>query len=245
MATPKQIRSTLLRLVRKAKSEVRTVASSSQDPATVRAALFAATPLIVGDYSDGSSALALEWYEELRDAAETAAQFTPRPLVLVPDDEITAIVAETTRSIYDFERGVESDLSKALAEATQLLEVESERLIVSAYTDTMTGNVADDPDAVGWRRFARPEACKFCLMLAAKGAVYTEATARFAAHGAVVAGKRKGGNCMCIAGPAFGGKDIWAEATPEQYVASKRRRTAKERADLREYLNHNFPDAPG
>ena len=49
---------------------------------------------------------------------------------------------------------------------------------------------------------------------------------------------------MCLAGPAFDGEGI-AKATPMQYVASKRKRTEKERAALRDYLNHNFPDAPG
>lgn len=60
-----------------------------------------------------------------------------------------------------------------------------------------------------------------------------------------MAGGRKGGNCMCIAGPAFGGKEIWAEATPVQYLASRKKRTAKQKAALRKYLNSNFPDAPG
>jgi hypothetical protein len=207
--------------------------------------LFAATPLIINDYTSGSSALALDWYEELRDAARVAQRFSPRPLVLVTDDEIAAIVAETTAALHDIERGIEKDIEAALAESLELLEAEIEEEVAAAFRDTMTGNVSADPAAVGWRRFARPEACKFCLMLAARGAVYTEATARFAAHGAVMGGNRKGGNCMCIAGPAFGGKETWAEASPMQYVASSAKRTAAQQATLRDYLNKNFPDAPG
>ena len=224
---------------------MRAVATSSKDPETVRAALFVAAPLIVADYTDGSSALALDWYEELRDAAAVTETFTPSPLVLVTDDTVAAIVAETTEALREIQQGIEREVEDALAESVRLLEGETERMVADAFRDTVTSNVAADPAAGGWRRFARPEACKFCLMLAARGAVYTEATARFAAHGATTNGKTTGGTCLCIAGPAFGGKGAWAEATPMQYVASKRQRTDRERAALREYLNVNFPDAPG
>lgn len=211
----------------------------------MRAALFAATPLIVSEYTDGSAALALEWYEELRDGAQPDTAFTPTPLVLVTDDNVTAMVAEMSASLYEIQQGIEREIAEATAEAIRLVEDEAERFVADAFRDTVTGNATVDPSAVGWRRFARPGACKFCLMLAARGAVYTEATARFAAHGAAMAGNRKGGNCMCIAGPAFGGKEIWAEATPLQYVASQRRRSESERSALRAYLNKNYPDAPG
>lgn len=246
MATsPSQIRSILQRLGARAKRDVRAVAASSQDPATIRAALFAAAPAIVAEYTDGSSALALEWYDELRLEAPVEKPFTPQPLVLATDEDVAAIVADMTKALHDIEQGILRDIEAARVEAVGLLEDRTEGLVADAFRDTMTGNAKADPEAVGWRRFARPEACKFCKMLADRGAVYTEATARFAAHGAVMGGNRKGGNCMCIAGPAFGGKEIWAEATPMQYVASKRKRTAKERAALRAYLNKHYPDAPG
>lgn len=245
MTTPSQIRSVLLRLTRRAKSDIRAVAASSTDPTTIRAALFVTTPAIVAEYADGSSALALEWYDELRDAAPTSSLFAPRPLTLVTNDDVAAIVAKTTSSIREIQEGFERQIDEAVVESVKLLEDETERLIANSFRETIAGNVKADPDAVGWKRFARPEACKFCLMLAARGAVYTEATARFAAHGAVMAGDRKGGNCMCIAGPEFGGKETWVEATPMQYLASRRKRTAKQRAALREYLNQHYPDAPG
>jgi len=248
MATPSKVRRALRLVARAAAADLRTVAESaaqSGSPSQIRAALFAATPLIVGDYTDGSSALAVDWYSELRDAAEVAQRFSPRPLVLVTDDEIAAIVAETTSALRDIERGIEKDVEVALTESLDLLTAEIEEEVAAAFRDTITGNATADPAAVGWRRFARPEACKFCLMLAARGAVYTAATARFAAHGAVMGGNRKGGNCMCIAGPAFGGKEIWAEATPMQYVASSTKRTPEQQAALRAYLNTNYPDAPG
>lgn len=244
MATPSQIRAVLLRLGRRAQREVEEVATSSTDPAAVRAALFAATPLIVGEYVNGSSALALEWYDDLRLEAAPAERFTPSPLRIVTDEDVAAVVAETTAAIYDLQRGIEREIDEAVAESVRLLAEEAERLVAESFRETMIANVEADPAAVGWRRFARPEACKFCLFLAERGAVYTEATARFAAHGAVMAGGRKGGNCMCIAGPEFS-ETGWVEADPIQYVASQRTRTPKQRAALRAVLNEQFPDAPG
>lgn len=207
--------------------------------------MFAAAPLIVSEYAPAASALSLDWFEEIRDEAAPSSLYVPTPRLNVTDDDVAAVVAQTTEALREITREMEGQIERMMAEAESLLADEVERLAATAFTDTITENVADDPAAVGWRRFARPEACKFCKMLAARGAVYTESTARFAAHGAVMSGNRKGGNCMCIAGPAFGGMEIWGEATPMQYMASKRKRTDAERAALRKYLNHNFPDAPG
>lgn len=255
MATsPDAVRSGLQIVTRAARRDLREVAAAApKDASGLRAVLFAATPLIVSEYVAGTAALALDWYEELRDAAQVASRFAPRPLALVTEDDVRAAVATATEALFEIEQGfvreieksAEEQIREALTESLSLLELEVEEQVVSGFTDTVTGNVEEDPDAAGWRRFARPEACKFCKMLAARGAVYTRETARFAAHGAVMGGNRKGGNCMCIAGPAFGGKDIWAEATPMQYLASKKRRTPEQRAALREYLTENFPDAPG
>lgn len=240
--SPERVRSGLLKITKAARRDLRTVATAAgEDPQQVRAALFAATPLLVADYGDYAGLLAADWFEELREAAAPSSPFAPRPVQLLTDDDIAAAVAATTKML----REAAEDVERQVAEAIAAMEDELAREVAASFNDTMLVNAHEDPASVGWRRFARPEACKFCKMLADRGAVYTAETARFAAHGAVMRGERKGGNCMCIAGPAFGGKEIWGEATPMQYVASKRERTDEERAALREYLNENFPDAPG
>lgn len=255
MATPPdQTRAALLTVATAASAEVAAVAAqaAATGPTEARAALFAAVPLIVESYSVGSSALALDWYEELRDEANPRRPFRPQIVPTFDDDALAAIVAQSTNPLRDLEREfarqadrLGEEMTRALDESLTLLTPQVETLVADGFRETVTENVKADPDAVGWKRHARPEACKFCLMLAARGAVYTEETARFAAHGAVTNGKTTGGNCMCIAGPAFGGKEIWAEATPMQYVASQRTRTPEQQAALRDYLNENFPDAPG
>ena len=244
---PSRVRAALQVVTGAAGADVRQVVAQApaEEPEMVRAALFAAAPLIVSDYSDGAAALALDWFEEIRDEARPRRPFTPTPIRLVTDDDVAAMIARDSEALLREIENPTGDLATAIDESMRLIQAEIENEIAAAFRDTITENAVEDSDAVGWRRFARPGACKLCRMLADRGAVYTESTARFAAHGAVMGGNRKGGNCMCIAGPAYGGKETWAEATPMQYLASRRQRSAADRERLREYLNENFPEAPG
>jgi hypothetical protein len=236
MATsPDVIRRDLTVITGAAQADIRTVANAApNDPTDLRAALFAATPLIINEYADGAAALALNWFEELRNEAGVRTPFQAQPLVTITEDDIAAMVARTTESIHDLQRGIEQDIEKAVTESMAALEAEMQREVAAGFRDTITGNSAQDPESPGWKRFAQAGACKFCEMLSARGAVYTEATARFAAHT----------SCSCLAGPAFGSHDF-VKATPMQYVASKRTRTPAQHAALRDYLNEHFPDAPG
>lgn len=240
MATPSQVRRALSVVTGAALSDVRAVtaaAAATGSPSEVRGALFAATPIIVGDYIDGSAALALDWYEELRDAAAPPHRFTPTPLTVVNTDEIASSVAWSTQTLYDLEQDLDRMTEELLAQATRdaltLLEPVVQKDVASGFRDTILGNTRVDRDAVGWQRYASPGACKFCLMCAARGAVYTEATADFAAHT----------TCHCTAGPSFDPDAPRASAM--QYVASSKTRTPEQQAALREYLNTNYPDAPG
>lgn len=234
MATsPDDTRAALTVVTAAAVAEVRQVADAAgESPTATRAALFAAVPLIVPEYGNAAGALALDWFEELREEAAPNRSFTPT-LTLVTDDDLDAMIARTTRSLYEIEQGIRDDLEEALAEALAGIEAETQKAVATGFWDTTTDNVVADEDARGWQRFARPGACKFCLMCAERGGVYTRQTANFSAHT----------NCHCVARPCW---DADApEATAIQYIAAKRGRSAKERAQLREYLNQNFPDAPG
>lgn len=241
MATPpSEVRSALQVVAAAAAAEVVEVAKSTEpDPSTLRAALFATAPLIVSDYTAGSGALALDWYQDLRDEFGIRDSFSPVLLELVTDDEVRAVVAETTRALHEIEQGFQRDLDASVSESVQLLSESVEKQVIDGFTETIVTNSKRDPVAAGWRRFARPEACSFCKMLAARGAVYTQKTVRFAAHGAVMSGNRKGGNCMCIAGPSFATEGL-VEASAMQYVASQKQRTPEQKTALKQYLHENF-----
>jgi hypothetical protein len=72
-------------------------------------------------------------------------------------------------------------------------------------------------------------------MLADRGAVYSDKTARFAAHS----------SCKCTAQPVFSSSDYGEEASAMQYLASRKKRTPAQQAALREYLNTNYSDFHG
>ncbi|WP_146243444.1 hypothetical protein [Curtobacterium sp. MCLR17_034] len=185
--------------------------------------LLGGIPEVVSYYQDGSAALAADFYDDERDLAGVAGSFTTDLVIVDRTVKLRRAIAWSAEPLFD---GDDVLAGNRLAGVVQLETARS-------YRDTVTGNTERDPQAVGWRRVASG-GCKFCAMLAARGAVYTANTARFAAHE----------HCHCTAAPAFVGYD-GPEASTVQYVASKKNRTPAQRAQLREYLNENFTDLPG
>jgi hypothetical protein len=191
--------------------------------------LVAALPLVVPSYYDAAGVLAASWYDELRDesrpASTYAAEVIGDPVTDWIEREMAAIQVDTQ---VDFE----AEVRRLLDEGAALAEKE----VARGFRDSITGNTRQDSEAVGWSRIARPGACKFCTMLAGKGAVYrSESTAIFAAHQ----------HCHCAARPEFRNGTHGPEASAIQYVASQKRRTDADRAKVRAYLNENYPDHRG
>lgn len=174
--------------------------------------LVAAVPIIVGHYSEGSAALAADHYDDLRAVAAPRQRYTAEPIVNLREERIRrgALWA------------VKADEPAMVAERLgQVVQLETAR----PYRDTITVNQQRDPAAVGWRRNTSSDGCKFCRMLASRGAVYRQSTAHFASHP----------HCSCTASPVFGG-EAGPEASVLQYVASQRRRSESQRRALRAYL---------
>lgn len=191
--------------------------NSMSGPAELqRAALLDGVPAVIEFFSEGSAALAADFYDESRAASGVAPDGFSSSLVIVDRAvKIRRGVAWASEPLFDDAREVS---------ASRLAEVVGSE-VSRPYRDTITGNRKRDPQSTGWRRVSSG-GCAFCRMLAAKGAIYRDSTARFAAHD----------NCGCTAEPVFGPNDHGPEATVMQYVASKRRRTEKEKVALREYL---------
>lgn len=185
-----------------------------------RADLLDAVPEIIAYYSDGSAALAADFYDDEREAAAAASRFSAEPIILDRTEKIRRAIAWSAQPLID---GV-GHTSGRLAEVVQ---IETAR----PYRDTVTTNLSRDSEAKGWRRVTHG-GCGFCRMLADKGAVYRkEMSARFASHP----------NCHCGAQPVFG-SDAGPEASVIQYVASKRRSSAADRQRVREYLAAHYGD---
>ena len=188
-------------------------------PDQIRAAVFESMPAVIGHYSLGSSAIAADWYDDLREAAGAPGNFTSEPVIPDRADKVRNMLGWATEPLY----AAVPDISEV---ALRLLpNVQAE--IASPNRATLTTNVRRDPAANGWRRVAAG-GCKFCRFLAGRGEVYRkEMSARFASHL----------NCNCTAQPVFQGQP-GEEVGVLQYVASKRRenRTPKQRQAINDAL---------
>lgn len=214
MPTPGEYRAALV-LVTGAAVEATTayLGSLTGSPEARRSELLVAVPEVIAYYSDGSSALAADAYDDARESAGAAGRFMAEPVISDRGRKIGNAIAWAAEPLLTGE----GDAVGRLAEVVQL---ETAR----PYRDTITTNRLRDPAAVGWQRVTSG-GCKFCVMLAGRGAVYREATARFASHT----------NCHCTAQPVFDGQG-GDEASVMQYVASQRRRSPAQRQALREHL---------
>lgn len=198
----------------------RLLGSLSGRPEVVRGDLLGAVPELIAYYADGSSALAADFYDDERERAAARGRFLAEPVVLDRGEKIGRAIAWATQPLVDGNGDVPGRLA-------QVVQLETAR----PYRDTITTNRQRDPQSVGWRRVA-VGGCSFCRMLADRGAVYREETARFASHT----------HCHCTAAPVFKGQPIAEEASVVQYVASKRRPTARDRERVRNYLAENYGD---
>ena len=203
-------------------SAVTSILENAQgSPEAQRALLLDSVPEVIGYYSAGSAALAADFYDDERERQAAPKRFMAEPIIADRAVKIREYVAWAADPLFG------GDLSTAIGRLTDVTQLETAR----PYRDTILTNRRRDPSAVGWQRLARAGGCRFCRMLADKGAVYRKDTARFAAHG----------HCQCTAQPVFSSNDFGEEASAMQYLASKRNRTPAQKSQLREYLNLHYP----
>lgn len=183
--------------------------------ASKRLQLLDTVPDVIGYYSEGSAALAVDAYMDAR--MGVAGSYAAVPIVLDRAVKIRRGVAWASDPM-----GV-GDLELASARMAKLMRSEMTR----PYRDTTLRNGAKDGMFVGYTRIARSASCGFCKALAARGAVYRENTAYFAAHD----------SCQCTAAAAFVGQENGPEASVMQYTASKRRRTPAEKAQINDWAS--------
>jgi hypothetical protein len=186
-------------------------------PSELAVALFDLLPGLVDTWGEAAAAAAADWYDEVRASAEVAGKFTA---IVEPLGDLGAyaLAGWATEPL----NLPEPDL---LSAKSRLLDGFQKRIVNSANL-TVTGSASADPNAKGYMRRTRPGACKFCVMVAARGAVYTEKSARFACHG----------HCFCEAVPAWGGKPL----PVHPYKPSAHKSTPEERARVRKWIADNL-----
>lgn len=217
MTTPQQSRAELSAVTQAAVGDAVEIAGRvNGSPEARRLALLDSVPGVIDYYSTGSAALAADFYDERRELAGAKRTYTTELVINDRTVKIRRAVAWASEPMF---ADMTVTLEQRLAEIVQ-----SE--VARPYRDTITGNRQKDPASVGWRR-VQGDSCKFCRMLADRGAVYRQSTARFAAHP----------SCDCVAEPVFEGQAVGPEASAMQYMASKRSKTARQKAELKAYLD--------
>lgn len=195
MAT--SLRSDTAKIVRLADRDLARLWRLVANGAAADQALHDLLPAIITEYGALGGSLAAEWYDQQREKVGARGRFMATPVAA--DD-----------------RGAHALVGWALAEAKDDASLRTlilggvQRRVADHVRYTVADNSVADPAARGWQRVGVGE-CKsgFCDMLIARGAVYSEATADFAAHD----------HCQCSAVPAWGGEPL----PVKPYTVSPRR----------------------
>lgn len=190
-------------------------------------ALFDVVPGIVEKWNITAASVAADWYDNLREDEAIAGHFT----AIVPDlgdqgaKSLAGWGAEALKSPVEQEP-VQLDHLSPIETARDRVEGGVQKRLVNAANLTVTESSNADPQARGYMRRTRPGACKFCLMVASRGAVYTKASATFACHE----------HCYCEAVPAWGGKAL----PVGPYKPSDRPSTQADRDRVRRWIKANL-----
>jgi hypothetical protein len=155
-------------------------------------------------HAQASATLATRQYRQQRVAAGVGGGFTPVPADPPTVAQVAQAVDWAVQPLWDSAIPVAAlpgapeetkrVASTAIADAKARLASASEKLVLDTGRDTIVGNVHRDRAAKAWARIPEPDACFFCAMLAARGAVYrSERTASFKTHD----------HCRCHVEPVF------------------------------------------
>lgn len=183
-------------------------------PERARNALLQYVPLLVRQHGESASAIAAEWYDEVRAAQGVAGAFRALMVESPYLDAVDGAVRRAAASLF-----VEGHADDALTSLSAAIP----KYTLAAGRRTISYSTEQDPRAQGWQRVVRAGACGFCRMLAGRGAVYKQSTVHFASHG----------SCNCAAAPS------WDPSAPEVDVVVYQASTRTTGMSPRERNAHN------
>lgn len=167
----------------------------------VRDALMDVLPVLGDQYGDAAAALAAEYYEGAREAAEARGAFSP----ILEGRPTPARWEALARWGVDPLFAAQPDPASALS----LVQGGMQRTVADRHRLTIVRSSVEDPAAAGWRRVGVGDSCGFCRMLIDRrkdggGGVYTEASVTFRSHD----------HCNCAAAPDFSSNVVRVSAEP-------------------------------
>ena len=155
-------------------------------PTAVKAALFEFVPELVTQYGDIAATVAADWYEELRADEGVRGRFRAPLAPSVPVEQVNGRLGFVTRSAGPLFAGDAAALAGFLGLMANEYALQPGR-------DTVIESARKDNAA--FARVPEPGACKFCLMLASRGFVYSKST--------VGDSKKFHGKCRCNPMPVW------------------------------------------
>jgi len=155
-------------------------------PDALKLDLFDFVPTLIAQYGDIAATVAADWYDELRASEGVRGRFRAPLAPLVPVEQVNARIGFAARATGPLWAG-DSD---ALASFVGMMANE---YALQPGRDTVMQ--AAHKDRAAYARVPESGACKFCLMLASRGFVYSKDT--------VGDSKKFHGKCRCNAMPVW------------------------------------------
>lgn len=176
------------------------------DARQVKAVLESMFPDLVQTYGSTAALLAVDYYDELRGVAPTAARFQT---VMSEDVDVEQAQAKARWAIGPLFGVPDPD------QAFSNLGLGLDHLVKQFGRDTIAKNAARDPSKAQWARVpGGRETCSWCLIMASRGAVYGS---KVAAGGDM---NKYHGKCDCTPTPIWSEDDMPydADAIYEKYL---------------------------
>lgn len=223
--TPAQLRSGVLRVQTAASADLAALFRRVTTAAQALEALSDILPAIIEQYGAAAAVVAAEWYDQARVKAAVPGRFSAEPAE-VGDRGVAPLVSWGLAPLLIPRQPDAPAIDERALLRTALVRVDGGmvRRIGDVGRETVMASSVRDPQARGWQRYA-VGGCAFCVMVASRGAVYTERTANFASHD----------NCRCTAAVAFVGEPV----PVKPYTPSDRNISDADRARVRAYLAAN------
>lgn len=155
-------------------------------PEAVQAALFDYVPVLVSEYGDVAATVAADWFDEVRAEEGVRGRFRAPLAPTVPAEQVNSRLGYATRVSGPLWLGDSATL-------TAFLGMMANEYALQPGRDTVME--AAHKDNAAYARVPEPGACKFCLMLASRGFVYSKST--------VGDSKKFHGKCRCNAMPVW------------------------------------------
>lgn len=166
MAEFREANRALVMLAQRDLSDFWSTLTLSSDPSRIRDELLLLFPEILQAYGDTAAVLGADWYDLLRDAPASAASFSAVVSSPVGADQAQASARWAIGPLFD--ENPDLALSQLLGSA--------QRLVLKPGRDSFAASAGRDPVRTAWARVpSGATTCRWCVMLAARGADYADA----------------------------------------------------------------------